>query len=81
MKKRVKKNKFIDTNCVDYNKQPFYEVNRNENSQINLIKNNYNNKEKLQVTLTNNFDPYNYNLNCLSNQRQCHLQLWSVLVF
>ena len=63
MKKRVKKNKFIDTNCVDYNKQPFYEVNRNENSQINLIKNNYNNKEKLQVTLTNNFDPYNYNLN------------------
>ncbi len=62
-KKTVKKTKFIDTSCVNYNKQPFYEANRNDNSQFNLVKNNYNNKEKLQVTLTNNFDPYNYNLN------------------
>jgi hypothetical protein len=63
MKKSVKKNKFVDTSCYDFNKQPFYEVNKNENSRINLIKDNYNGKEKIQVTLKDKFDPYNYNLN------------------
>ena len=63
MKKSVKKNKFVDTNYYDFNKQPFYEVNKNGNSQINLIKDNYNCKEKIQITLKDNLDPYNYNLN------------------
>jgi len=63
MKKSVKKNKFVDTNYYNFNKQPFYEIDKNENLQINLIKDNYNDKEKIQITLKDNFDPHNYNLN------------------
>jgi len=46
MKNSVKKTKFIDTTNIEYNKQPFYHIDPNYNSQINLLKDNYNYKEK-----------------------------------
>jgi hypothetical protein len=63
MNKSVKKTKFIDTTNIEYNKQPFYEINPNYSSQINLLKQNYNNKDKMNLTLNNNLNPNDYNLN------------------
>jgi hypothetical protein len=62
-----KKNKFITNSCLDYNKQPYYEVKKNDTAQINIKKNNFNTKDKVQVVLKDNFDPYNYNLNYFNN--------------
>ena len=63
MNNYAKKIKFVDIYNHDYNKQPFFGINKNENSQFNLVKNNYNDKEKILVTLKDNLDPRNYNLN------------------
>jgi hypothetical protein len=57
-----KKNKFIENNNNKLNKQPYYEQINNNNCIHNIIKDNYNSKTKSALELTDNLDPYNYNL-------------------
>jgi hypothetical protein len=60
MKNSVKKTKFIDTTNIEYNKQPFYHIDPNYNNQINLLKDNYNYKEKNINDNLNNDIFFNY---------------------
>ena len=62
-----KKNKFISNNCLDYNKQPYYSIDSNTNAQFDEIKSNYNNKEKTQMVLNSNLNPYDYDLDFKNN--------------
>jgi len=57
-----KKNKFIENNNNKLNKQPYYEQINNNNCIHNIIKDNYNSKTKSALELTDNLNPYNYNL-------------------
>ncbi len=59
----MKKTKFVNNISLDYNKQPYYEISKNDNAHINIKKNTFNNRDKTQVELKDKFDPYNYNLN------------------
>ena len=58
-----KKTKFIENINLQYNKQPYYEFDIHNNNLNNSIKNNYNSKAKTTISLKDNFDPYNYDLN------------------
>ena len=63
-----KKNKFLSNTCLDnYNKQPYYSINSNTNVQFDEIKSNYNNKEKTQMILSSNLNPYDYELDFKNN--------------
>jgi hypothetical protein len=60
----LKKNKFIETNLFDYNKQPNIDIGKkNVESENYLIKNDLQTKIKSQLILKDTFDPYNYELN------------------
>jgi hypothetical protein len=65
-----KKNKFIANNCLDYNKQPYYSVESNTNAQFDEIKSNYNNREKTQMVLSSNLNPYDYDLDFKNNIKE-----------
>jgi hypothetical protein len=58
-----KKNKFIENNDNKLNKQPYYEQKNNDNCIQNIIKDNYTSKNKCRLELTNNLNPFNYDLN------------------
>ena len=67
-KKFEKKNKFVSNTCLDnYNKQPYYSINSNTNVQFDEMKSNYNNKEKTQMILSSNLNPYDYELDFKNN--------------
>ena len=57
-----KKNKFIENNCDKLNKQPHYDQINNDNCIHNMMRDNYNSKNKSRFELVDNLDPYNYNL-------------------
>ena len=60
----LKKNKFIDTKLVDYNKQPNINIGqKNVESENFLIKNDLQSKIKSQLILKDTIDPYNYEVN------------------
>jgi len=65
-----KKNKFFQTSKYDFNKQPFYEVNGNAININDELKNNYNSKNKLNIEFSNDFNPYNYELNYKNTLRK-----------
>jgi hypothetical protein len=58
-----KKNKFVENNNNELNKQPHYDQINNNNCIQNIVKDNYNSKNKSSLELTKNLDPFNYNLN------------------
>ena len=64
-----KKQKFVDNSCLNLNKQHYYDINKDHNAQIDIIKDTYNNKDKTRVVLKNNFDPYDYNLNYINQTK------------
>ena len=65
----LKKNKFIETNLINHNKQPNIDIGlKNLDSENNLIKNNLQSKIKSQIILKDSFDPYNYELNYNNKQ-------------
>ena len=57
-----KKNKFVENNNNQLNKQPHYDQINNDNCIQNMVKDNYNSKNKTFMELNRNLDPYNYNL-------------------
>lgn len=57
-----KKNKFVENSNIEYNKQPYYEIDKTVNLKDDL-KNKYNSKVKSKIELKDNLDPYNYELN------------------
>jgi hypothetical protein len=62
-----KKTKFIENNNNELNKQPYYDKINNNNCIQNIVKDNYCSKNKSRLELTNNLDPYNYDL-CYENK-------------
>jgi hypothetical protein len=58
-----KKNKFVENNNNELNKQPHYDQINNNNCIQNMVKDNYNSRNKSSLELTKNLDPFNYNLN------------------
>lgn len=57
-----RKSKFVENSNIEYNKQPYYEIDKKHNLKDDL-KNGYNTKIKSNVELKDNLDPYNYELN------------------
>ena len=77
-----KKNKFISNNCLDYNKQPYYNVKQDTNAQFNDIKSNYNNREKTQMVLNSNLNLINeFNLFSQGNVEDSGLDSSWLVVF
>ena len=59
------KNRYIDTSTLDYNKQPYYEINYNTFENPNTFVS----KSKNNIELKKTLDPYNYNLNYYNKKR------------
>lgn len=62
-----KKNKFIENKNNELNKQPYYNQPNNNGCIQNIIKDNYNSKNKSKLELIENLDPFNYNI-CYENK-------------
>lgn len=56
-----KKNKFIENHDIHINKQPFYDQYRDVNMN-DIVKDNYNSKNKTSLELKNTLDPFDYEL-------------------
>jgi len=65
-----KKNKFIDNLNIQFNKQPFYDIEDKTNNINDILKETYNSKSKSRIELKNNFDPYNYEVNYFNKIRK-----------
>ena len=53
-----KKNKFIENNNNQLNKQPYFDQTTNDNCIQNMVKNNYNTKNKTCLELNKNSQYY-----------------------
>ena len=67
-----KKNKFIENNNNQLNKQPHYDQINNNNCIQNIMKDNYNSKNKSILELSDNLNPYNYDLNYTNKIKKDH---------
>lgn len=68
MQKNTKKNKFIDTQKTEYNKYAFIDIGKkNYNNENLLLQNNIISKDKTQLILKKNLDPFDYELNYSNN--------------
>jgi hypothetical protein len=59
----IKKNKFIDTSKIDYNKQHHYNIGEKNCITFENNNNNFESREKTLLKLKDKMDPYDYDLN------------------
>ena len=57
-----KKNKFIENLEIKINKQPYYDIDNTTTNINDILKNNYNSKNKSRIELKDNLDPYDYEI-------------------